>query len=152
GVVLACLVVGVRGLTDCVVSELEPHAPSANAATATATTSRTRTKPPRFTTCAPEYVASGANARLARHDMTGDDFGCMEAAGFTRLGYRRPLDGVRALAIAMVMLVHVDRSALPHGDLGVDIFFVLSGFLITTLLLEEAAITNRIALGKFYAR
>jgi peptidoglycan/LPS O-acetylase OafA/YrhL len=76
----------------------------------------------------------------------------MDAARFTRVGYRRPLDGVRAIAVGMVMLVHIDRSALPHGDLGVDIFFVLSGFLITTLLLEEAAITNGIALGRFYAR
>jgi peptidoglycan/LPS O-acetylase OafA/YrhL len=76
----------------------------------------------------------------------------MEAVGFTRLGYRRPLDGVRAVAVGMVMLVHTNRTILPNGDLGVDIFFVLSGFLITTLLLEEAALTHGIALGKFYAR
>jgi peptidoglycan/LPS O-acetylase OafA/YrhL len=76
----------------------------------------------------------------------------MDGVTTRRLGYRPPLDGVRAVAIAMVMLVHTDRRLVPNGGLGVDIFFVLSGFLITTLLLEEAALTNTLAIGKFYAR
>ena len=53
------------------------------------------------------------------------------------LGYRAALDGVRAAAIAAVMLTHINVQIGGGGVIGVDIFFVLSGFLITTLLLEE---------------
>jgi peptidoglycan/LPS O-acetylase OafA/YrhL len=61
------------------------------------------------------------------------------------------LDGLRAVAIAVVVLVHA--AGLPYGGvLGVDLFFVLSGFLITTLLLEELADTGRVSLKGFYAR
>jgi peptidoglycan/LPS O-acetylase OafA/YrhL len=68
-----------------------------------------------------------------------------------RLGYRPALDGVRALAVAPVVGVHA--FGLPHeGNLGVDLFFVLSGFLITTLLLEERAATGRISFSAFYRR
>jgi peptidoglycan/LPS O-acetylase OafA/YrhL len=76
-----------------------------------------------------------------------------------RLGYQPALDGVRAIAISLVMLFHypwnhVFYAANPvHGGfLGVDVFFVLSGFLITTLLLQEQAAHGSISLGRFYAR
>jgi peptidoglycan/LPS O-acetylase OafA/YrhL len=76
-----------------------------------------------------------------------------------RLGYQPALDGVRALAISLVMLFHYPwknrfYAANPfHGGfLGVDAFFVLSGFLITTLLLQEHALLGRVSLGRFYAR
>ena len=49
------------------------------------------------------------------------------------------LDGLRALAVTGVLLYHGGVAAVPAGFLGVDLFFVISGFLITTLLLEEAA-------------
>jgi peptidoglycan/LPS O-acetylase OafA/YrhL len=72
------------------------------------------------------------------------------------LGYRPQLDGVRALAIALVVAFHVDRGGrqalLPGGFLGVDVFFVLSGFLITSLLIDERAGTGRIRLGAFWGR
>ena len=68
-----------------------------------------------------------------------------------RLGRRPGLDGIRALAIAVVFLSHVQWH-VPGGYYGVDVFFVLSGFLITTLLLQEHGKTGRIALGAFYAR
>jgi len=58
---------------------------------------------------------------------------------------------VRALAIGLVLAYHADRR-LAGGILGVDLFFVLSGFLITTLLLDERVRTGRIAVGNFYAR
>jgi peptidoglycan/LPS O-acetylase OafA/YrhL len=54
--------------------------------------------------------------------------------GMPGLGYRPGLDGVRALAVAAVLLFHLDR--LPGGNLGVDAFFVVSGWLITSKLLE----------------
>ena len=70
---------------------------------------------------------------------TSDDTRTREpatAAVVSRLGYRPQLDGVRGVAILLVMLVHVHNW--PRGGfIGVDVFFTLSGFLITTLLLEE---------------
>jgi peptidoglycan/LPS O-acetylase OafA/YrhL len=61
------------------------------------------------------------------------------------------VDGLRGIAILLVVSVHATGYP-PGGHLGVDLFFVLSGFLITTLLLEERAATGRIALRGFYAR
>jgi peptidoglycan/LPS O-acetylase OafA/YrhL len=68
------------------------------------------------------------------------------------LGYRRGLDGVRALAVLTVAGVHTHPRLVPGGSIGVDTFFVLSGFLITTLLLEELDRRDRIAFARFYAR
>ena len=60
------------------------------------------------------------------------------------------LDGLRGLAVAVVVLFHLDR--LGGGFLGVDLFFVLSGYLITALLLAERRRTGSIGLGGFWAR
>lgn len=62
------------------------------------------------------------------------------------------LDGLRALAIIGVLVYHLNASWLPGGFLGVDVFFVVSGFLITTLLLREQQRTGRIALSQFWVR
>jgi peptidoglycan/LPS O-acetylase OafA/YrhL len=64
----------------------------------------------------------------------------------------RPLDGVRALAVLAVLATHAGVPFLPGGFVGVDVFFVLSGFLITSLLYEELAATGRIDLGGFWTR
>jgi peptidoglycan/LPS O-acetylase OafA/YrhL len=64
----------------------------------------------------------------------------------------RGIDGLRAIAVALVVLFHVVPGALPGGGLGVDIFFVLSGFLITGLLVDERARAGRIRFGAFWAR
>ncbi len=69
-----------------------------------------------------------------------------------RLGYRPGLDGLRAIAVTGVIMAHFWEWILPGGFIGVDMFFVLSGFLITTLLLEEKDRTGRISLRYFYAR
>jgi peptidoglycan/LPS O-acetylase OafA/YrhL len=69
-----------------------------------------------------------------------------------RLGYRPGLDGIRAVAVVAVMAFHGGVSWIPGGFLGVDLFFVLSGFLITTLLLEEWGSTGTVRLGSFWAR
>jgi len=66
------------------------------------------------------------------------------------LGYRPALDGLRGVAVLAVMAYHV--GLIRGGYLGVDAFFVLSGFLITALLVEERRRTGMIHLGKFYAR
>jgi peptidoglycan/LPS O-acetylase OafA/YrhL len=62
------------------------------------------------------------------------------------------LDGLRALAVAAVVLFHLDYSISSGGFLGVDVFFVISGFLITNLLCTEVLQTGGLRLGRFYAR
>lgn len=68
------------------------------------------------------------------------------------LGYRPSLDGVRAFAVLLVAGVHTHPRLVPAGSIGVDIFFVLSGFLITTLLVEEMDSRGRVSIGRFYIR
>ena len=76
------------------------------------------------------------------------------------MGYLPGLDGVRALAVIGVLLYHADVTGTKGGFftgfvggfLGVDVFFVLSGFLITTLIVEEFARSGRINFGQFYLR
>src|SRR3954470_19849902 len=67
-------------------------------------------------------------------------------------GYHRPLDGIRAFAVLAVVLFHAGIPGLGGGFLGVDTFFVLSGFLITSLLLAERWRTGRISLTRFWVR
>ncbi len=63
------------------------------------------------------------------------------------------LDGLRAIAVILVVAYHLFPPAvLPGGFVGVDVFFVISGFLITSLLLRERAATGRVALGRFWQR
>jgi peptidoglycan/LPS O-acetylase OafA/YrhL len=73
------------------------------------------------------------------------------------LGHRPPLDGIRGVAILGVLMLHSTiwgamRSVLPGGNLGVTVFFVLSAYLITTLLLSEHDATGKIDLRSFYLR
>ncbi|MDO4665779.1 MAG: acyltransferase family protein [Actinomycetaceae bacterium] len=62
------------------------------------------------------------------------------------------LDGLRAVGCLAVLAYHLVPKNVPGGFLGVDVFFVLSGFLITALLLKEQRRNGRIALGKFWVR
>ena len=63
------------------------------------------------------------------------------------------LDGMRAIAVLLVVVYHLFPPAvLPGGFVGVDVFFVISGFLITSLLLREQLSTGRVALGRFWQR
>ena len=66
---------------------------------------------------------------------------------------RQPaLDGVRALALVLVLFFHAGYSWMPAGYMGVSVFFTLSGYLITNLLLTEFDSSNEIRLGTFYSR
>src|ERR1039458_1599896 len=67
-------------------------------------------------------------------------------------GRVRALDGTRALAVLLVFVHHVDSTLFPGGILGVTLFFALSGYLITSLLLREHDGTGTIHLAFFYAR
>ncbi len=62
------------------------------------------------------------------------------------------LDGIRALAVALVLADHGGIPGVPGGFIGVDVFFVLSGFLITSLLLDELGRTGAIDLPGFWVR
>lgn len=70
----------------------------------------------------------------------------------TSLGYRPALDGLRAISVLAVMLLHTGFTWMSGGFLGVSTFFTLSGFLITTLLLREHERTGHLSLRGFYAR
>jgi peptidoglycan/LPS O-acetylase OafA/YrhL len=67
-------------------------------------------------------------------------------------GFRPDIQGMRALAVTMVVIYHLWPTALPGGFAGVDVFFVISGFLITGHLLREYQKTGRIALVDFWGR
>ncbi|HMB55963.1 MAG TPA: acyltransferase family protein [Arenimonas sp.] len=66
--------------------------------------------------------------------------------------YRPDIDGLRAIAISTVVAYHVGLSRLSGGFVGVDVFFVISGFLITAMLYSEADRSGGINLAEFYAR
>src|SRR5690606_7675020 len=66
--------------------------------------------------------------------------------------YYAHVDGLRALAVLSVLLFHLDFSLVGGGYVGVDIFLVISGFLITLLLRKEVQATGILHLGEFYIR
>lgn len=68
-----------------------------------------------------------------------------------RLGYRPEIDGLRAIAVLSVIIYHAGFGVLPYGFLGVDIFFVISGYLITNILLNDLK-HHQFSLIQFYER
>lgn len=78
--------------------------------------------------------------------------GAPEAASGFRLGYRTWFDGLRGVAILAVIAFHYGAPGTRGGFLGVDLFFVLSGFLITALLYQEWQRDGNINLKHFYTR
>ena len=70
------------------------------------------------------------------------------------LGRSLALDGLRGLALTWIVAYHFTAGdrAVPGGWVGLDVFFVLSGFLITAVLLDEHRVTGRVSLRRFYAR
>jgi peptidoglycan/LPS O-acetylase OafA/YrhL len=75
-----------------------------------------------------------------------------DAPRSSRLRHDPALDGIRAVGVALVLLFHGGFSWAKGGFLGVSLFFTLSGFLITSLLLTEQATTGGINLGRFWIR
>ena len=78
--------------------------------------------------------------------------GAHTESGAGRFAYQPPLDGLRAVAVSVVVLYHLDASWMRGGFLGVDAFFVLSGFLITSLLLAERSERDTTQLSAFWSR
>ena len=70
----------------------------------------------------------------------------------SRFGHVPALDGIRGIAVLLVMFAHVNLFVPGGGTVGVTVFFVLSGFLITSLLLREVDRTGRLNLVSFYGR
>jgi peptidoglycan/LPS O-acetylase OafA/YrhL len=69
-----------------------------------------------------------------------------------RISHLRPLDGLRGVAVLAVVMFHFAPDVAPGGFLGVDVFFVLSGFLITSLLVTEFGGTGHVRLRAFWVR
>src|SRR4051812_16225328 len=65
---------------------------------------------------------------------------------------RPEIQGLRAVAVALVLVFHLWPDAVPGGYVGVDVFFVISGFLITSHLLREAEVSGKVRLAAFWAR
>jgi peptidoglycan/LPS O-acetylase OafA/YrhL len=91
---------------------------------------------------------------MASNDLTRPStrLGYAEPSNISRVPYLPGLDGMRALAVVAVMIYHADSEWLPGGFLGVEVFFVISGYLITLLLIAEQERTGRIHLGQFWLR
>ena len=89
-------------------------------------------------------VETGASA--------GGDAGTATATAAHRLPYLPAIDGLRTLALAAVLLDHGGVATVVGGHFGVTVFFVLSGFLVTSLLLDERTTSGRIDLAAFWRR
>ncbi len=95
---------------------------------------------------------STANAPGANVEREDYRTATRQASGEAKLPYVPALDGLRALAVVAVLLYHAGIAWMPGGFLGVEVFFVISGFLITSLLLAEYRKTSRIDLRRFWLR
>ncbi|WP_402375871.1 acyltransferase family protein [Isoptericola rhizosphaerae] len=84
--------------------------------------------------------------------MTSSDTSATSVKGRPAGAFRPDIEGMRAIAIGLVLIYHAGVRQLPGGFVGVDVFFVISGFLITGLLIRELERTGRISLSTFYAR
>ncbi len=70
----------------------------------------------------------------------------------TPIAFRHDIQGLRGLAVTLVVLAHAGVPHLAGGYVGVDVFFVVSGFVITSGLLREAGHSGSVSLRRFYGR
>ncbi|MGL4395791.1 MAG: acyltransferase family protein, partial [Hyphomicrobium sp.] len=84
--------------------------------------------------------------------MHGSEQSAVERVATPATPYRPDIDGLRAFAVLAVVLFHVGLAPVSGGYIGVDVFFVISGYLITRLIVNEFAASGRIAFGAFYVR
>lgn len=94
----------------------------------------------------------GAHTAKTNTDTTRSSAAYQQAPARPKSRYIPALDGLRTLAVVAVVLYHLNLTWAQGGLLGVTIFFVLSGYLITRLLLNEVAKTGRIDLKSFWIR
>jgi peptidoglycan/LPS O-acetylase OafA/YrhL len=98
-----------------------------------------------------ETATSGAREK-PDSDLAGEKAAAAAEEKPKGAGFRPDIQGMRALAVGMVVIYHLDPSLLPGGFAGVDVFFVISGFLITGHLLREYQKTGRVGLLDFWGR
>ena len=85
---------------------------------------------------------------IDRESQAGDEFGTSPGDR----PFRPDVEGLRAVAVLLVVLFHSQVSVISGGYVGVDVFFVISGFVITGVLLRERASTGRTSILSFYGR
>ena len=97
---------------------------------------------------------SSADVRVAGTEASAlrSDIDVQKGSKRRTISYQPALDGVRALAVIVVLLFHAEVPGFDGGYLGVSVFFTLSGYLITSLLAAEMDRNGKIALAPFYAR
>lgn len=95
----------------------------------------------------PQQIAELPDVKIAEENQSA-----AAREGEFRLGYRPSLDGIRGLFMLVVMICHAQLKFIPGGKLSMSVFFVLSGFLITALLMQEWKRTGKISFKQFYYR
>ena len=93
-----------------------------------------------------------ATVKPESSDIAAESSPSAAASGHSRLPYLPGIDGLRAIAVLAVLFYHAEVPWMPGGFLGVEVFFVISGYLITGLLLAEWRKNARINLGRFWFR
>ena len=111
-----------------------------------------RASPARLRRPAPELRVAVTSLPAAPQRTTPTNPIRRSLGGQLEHGFRPDIEGLRAIAVVAVVLYHARFFGLHGGFVGVDVFFVLSGFLITRLILGELAKTGRLALPAFWAR
>ncbi|MCK9794992.1 acyltransferase [Isoptericola sp. 4D.3] len=99
-----------------------------------------------MTLTATDVATAGAGTPEARHARTAGG-----AAGGAPRRFLPEVQALRALAVALVVVYHVRPDLLPGGFIGVDVFFVISGYLITGHMLREVRTSGRLSLARFWA-
>src|SRR6476620_858137 len=94
---------------------------------------------------------AGRGHRSPAIDEAGDPSQLPDAATTPRDGFRPDVEGHRGVAVLAVVLYHAGLAGAVGGFVGVDVFFVISVFLITGLLVRERELTGTIALFEFFA-
>jgi peptidoglycan/LPS O-acetylase OafA/YrhL len=104
---------------------------------------------------APAVAAVGAAETVAAAETetepAAETIAAAETVPAAVTGFRPDVEGLRGVAILLVLLFH-GAFPIPGGFIGVDVFFVISGFLITGMLIREIGLTGTVALDRFYAR
>lgn len=98
-------------------------------------------------------LTSVARPKTRPSESAGEGGTAKASAAKERPSHWRPdIEGMRAVAVGVVIAAHIGFPYMAGGYIGVDVFFVISGFLITSLLLREIDRTGRVSLAGFYAR